>query len=139
MKKIIGICSILLIILMLLGLSSCGEEFDIEENNARFFKKYHEHVEDGISLDELGLYYYESYFYYDVIGHDVEKDYHFLYLYRYQHFHSWYSIKHPEKDWDYYPGTYFDFLEAKEKGESKLYSDEELSALKNLYYNESVQ
>lgn len=139
MKKIISLCCILLASIMLLGLSSCGEEFDIEENNARFFKKYNTMIEDGTSLDELSLYYYESYFYYDVIGHDVENYYHFLYVYRYRQFQLWFSIKYPEKDWDYYPNYYFHYLEAKEKGESKLYSDEELSALKNLYYNESVQ
>ena len=63
MKLVAGLSKFFFILLMIFGLSSCGEEFDIEENNARFFKKYHEHVEDGISLDELSLYYYESYFY----------------------------------------------------------------------------
>ena len=138
MKKVIGKSSFLLIIVFLFAiLVSCSNKrkFDIEENNARFFKKYNEHIDDGISLDKLSIYYYESYFYYDVEGEDSEKNYHFLYVYRYQQFQIWYSIKYPEEDREYYPSSYDHFLTAKEKGESKIYSQEELDALISMYYN----
>lgn len=137
MKKATGLSSLLIVFLaFFITLVSCKKEkFDIEENNRLFFLKYAEHYDDGISLDKLSLYYYESYFYYDVEGKDSEKDYHFLYIFRYKQFQIWYSIKYPEQDKEYYPSSYNNYLLAKEKGESKIYSEEELELLKETYYN----
>lgn len=125
----------LLFMLLLLFLSSCNNKFDIEENNSIFFEKYQEMYDDNISLDKLSIYYYESYFYYDVEGSDSETDYHFLYVYRYHQFQIWYSIKYPEIDKDFYPNSYEHYLLAKEKGESKIYSQEEIMSFITEYYD----
>ena len=77
----------------------------------------------------------ESYFYYDVEGQKEEADYHFLYIFRYQQFQTWYSIKNPEEDKDYTPNSYYKFLHAKESGKSKIYTQDEISNFIYTYYN----
>lgn len=138
MRKAIGRSSfILLLFLSFACLFSCQKQrkFDIEENNELFFNKYVAHYERGISLDSLAIYYYESYFYYDVEGQKEEADYHFLYIFRYQQFQTWYSIKNPEEDKDYTPNSYYKFLHAKESGKSKIYTQDEISNFIYTYYN----
>lgn len=138
MKRVIKLTSILLcFLIIIIGLSSCKKEkFDIEYNNDVFFNAYTSHYNDGITIDELSIYYYESYFYYDVVGTDYEenKSYHFLYVIRYKQLQIWYSILHPEKDIDYYPNSYFNYLTSKEEGVSKTYTKEEINDLINSYY-----
>lgn len=140
MKKVIGLSSFLLLSFLFVILSSCKKEkFNIEYNNDVFFNAYTSQYNDGITIDELSIYYYESYFYYDVVGTDYEKNesYHFLYVIRYKQFQIWYSILHPEKDLDYYPSSYFNYLTSKEKGVSKSYTKEEIENLINSYYSKS--
>lgn len=125
------ICIIFLI--FLLGVTGCNnEKFDIEANNRLFFNDKILYEDNG-SIENLTIYYYESYYYYDVEVENSTTNYHFLYVYRYNQFQIRYSIKHPELDLDYYPTSYFNYLDAKEKGESKAYTKEMIDSLVDYY------
>ena len=134
MKRVIKLTSILLcFLIIIIGLSSCKKgKFDINENNELFVYKYTNHHEDT-SIEALTIYYYESYFYYDVeaVSEKKNETYHFLYVFRYKQYQIYYSIKYPEKDLEYYPQSYFRYLEAKEKGKSRTYTEEEIKELMN--------
>ena len=139
MKRAIGLSSFILFALIsLFSITACKSKFDIEENNRLFFTDDKLYKDDS-SIYALSIYYYESYFYYDVeVGNDT-SNYHFLYIYRYKQFQIRYSIKHPETDLEYYPASYFKFLESKEKGKFKTYTKEEIDYLVNYYNGTSIK
>ncbi len=133
-KKIIFL---FICIFFLMITSSCSkkDDFNIEENNDIFFSDFKTEYEMFKIVDiDISIYYYNNYFYYEVkASNDEEKDYHWLYIYRYKLYEYFFSIKNPEKNEKYFPAIYYDFLKAKEYDESKKYTKEEIDELLKKY------
>lgn len=123
-----------------LGVLGCKKEkeFNIEENNNLFFERfkgiYNEYDAD---IQNLSLYYLNDYFYYDVKFYSQKRDIdlNLLYVFRYGLYEIYFSIKNPEENIQYFPKEYFEYLEAKEIGERKIYTREEIEILENNLQN----
>ena len=145
MKKVLGLSSILLIIIgMVFILTSCGKdkiktEYEIYDP---FFVKYFSNEDDIdlIHVSSLESYYYEDTYYY-VVSYTKDGDdffYELLYIFGGRSMKRHFSLKYEWECYEYFPEYYEAFLEAKEKGIKKTYSNAEIANMINSFYGRTI-
>ena len=145
MKRVLGQSNfVLLLILMVSILVSCGEKKTVAE-----FEKYdpifvdrfsNDDDIDSIHVSSLVAYYYEDHYYYTVTYTQDGDDfvYELLYIFRYENLDMFFSIKDEAECYTYVPTEYENYLKAKEKGTAKTYSSKEIADMINAFYGRTI-
>ena len=145
MKKHFVLISILLITIGLICvLTSCGKdkiETDYEMYDPLFVNYFsNEDDIDSIHVSSLESYYYENTYYYVVSYTQDGEDffYELLYILCYGRGEMFFSLKYEWECYEYFPEYYENYLEAKEKGIKKTYSNAEIANMINSYYGRTI-
>lgn len=139
MTKALVLSKFLILFLCLVCMTSCKtKEINIEEYNNVFFEHFST-KQDIVNREiyDLVLYYYDSYYFYEVSFQDKNnnEDYHILYVLRYGGFKTFFSIENEEEAKQYFGNYYQKYMESRDNGKSKKYSNDEINTLINRYYN----
>lgn len=145
MKRVLGQSNyILLLILIVSILASCGEQKRVAE-----FEKYDSIFVDCFSNDDdidyihvssLVAYYYKDHYYYTVTYTQEGDDfiYELLYILRYENMDTFFSIKDKAECYTYFPTEYENYLKAKKEGTAKTYSSKEIADMINAFYGRTI-
>ena len=154
MKKVIGLSKYIIFLLLVLPLLiSCGKE---EETGPRWdvynplFVNYFSNDDDieDINVSELIAYYHNEHYYYTVkYTQDNTDDETFIYelLYILSDYNGipekeiFFPIKDEKDCYRHFPDYYKRFLDAKENGVSKTFTQEEISKMINDFYGREIK
>lgn len=147
MKKVLGVISFIVMLIGILGISSCGEskgntEFDTYDSI--FIDNFSN--EDDIKqkkIESLTSYYYNTRYFYEVCykknTSEESKSVKVLYVFRYYSLKKFFNIQNEDECYKYFSDYYEYYLEAKEKGIKKEYSNSDVKSLIENFYDISLE
>lgn len=144
MKRVSVLIYLFLFLIIISSCSNKNEEVNFDIYDSLFIDSFSNRndIEDK-NITSLTAYYYDTRYFYDVSytheinfgSHEIEM----LYVYRYNSLKKFFNIENEEECYQYFSDYYTYFLEAQEKGIKKEYTNEEIQAMVNNFYGQTME
>lgn len=131
MRRVVGLISLILLISICTSCKDSKKEVQFESYDRLFIDDFsNEEDINKKNIISLNAYYYDTRYFYDV-SYTYEEIYNdhildVLYIYRYGSLNKFFNIENESECYKYYSSYYGYFIEAKEKGVKKEYSNENI-------------